>query len=240
MSTSPSQQTEALSSAQTSPPLSDEEVDKPVEQVESEQTKRIKQLNDVKLSLYSLLFTPNTPTPTTTTTTTPPTAIQRNVATTTTMPCRHTTSGVSDTSKPLNNFKKRLLDRKKHHSNHRHANILVDEDEDDDVDNNTNSISSSSLPLAHLSGHSRKRARKMPDSLILSDDTNVLDTRDANNNNINNSSLSNLSSNNNIISFVKNKKTKSSHAKLKKTRGSNVNTTIGSVSGVVALSTDTS
>ena len=119
------------------------------EQLQTEKNKRIKQLNDVKISLYSLLFNSNNSTNG---------AVEdknnkiEHLETTTSADSenKHFDKKVTTnfSNKQLNNFKKRLLDRKK-----------------------------DSNPIVNDSVNKRPRKMSNDYNLILADDTNVFENR---------------------------------------------------------------
>ena len=146
---------------------------------QSDQIKRIKQLNDVKLSLYSLLFTNSN------------TNATANDTTTT----NNKASAIKKQANNLNNFKKRLLDNRKSSAK---ANLDVNNNPSL-LDSNNNNNNNDDLEINRFNKRARKstspsspRPHKYSEkkvneqmtnvdlnnnSLILSDDTNVIDNR---------------------------------------------------------------
>jgi hypothetical protein len=150
------------------------------EQLQTEKNKRIKQLNDVKISLYSLLFNSNSNNASINSSCTADSQSTNTIKKITDEKCENTTNQSenkhlakkftanfsntnnsnisnpnSNSNKQLNNFKKRLLDRKKDSSN------LMGND----------SLNKRPRKMANTNSSNNSN------NLILADDTNVLDNR---------------------------------------------------------------
>jgi hypothetical protein len=144
---------------------------------QSDQIKRIKQLNDVKLSLYSLLFTNS----------------NTNANANDTAAANNKASAIKKPTNSLNNFKKRLLDNRKSSARvnldvNNNTSLLDSNHSNDDLEINrfnkrARKSTSPSSPRPHKYSLNEKVNEQMTNvdlnnnSLILSDDTNVIDNR---------------------------------------------------------------